>query len=249
MGSEYRYSARPPSILRRSAVPGSGSNGKSARPSGLDWPAWLALLERKRRLVAQNHAVNSLTTSPHYFFLATYSSFRLDGIDVTEEQVIDACAQTAAQRKLRSRADQRVRNHTAILHHIERTLRIGQSLKSAAVVRWYTSISSGLCNSALGSETMSRLEQIARRINAPQLRLQAALREIVATHAALLVDPLFPSFNGILSRLLLRYQLGRCGLPFVVFNPGARVAHSTPQTSLSLQLLTAIDESYDLLLM
>jgi hypothetical protein len=248
MGSEYRYSSRPPSILRRSGIQTRPSDGRAARPSGLDWPAWLALIERKRRLLARNQLLNPLPIPPQYFILATYSSFRLDGIDLTEKQVLDACSRAAPGRKLRSRAAQRLRNHSAILHHIENDLRLGQPIKPAAVVRWYTSISSGLSTNALGIEIMTRLEQVARRINAPQLRLQAALQEIVHTHTVLLSDPLFPSFNGILSRLLLRYHLGRCGLPFVVFNPSVRISNVSSEASLTLQVLTAIDESYDLLL-
>jgi hypothetical protein len=64
----------------------------------------------------------------------------------------------------------------------------------------------------------------------------------------LLVDPLFPGFNGILSRLLLRYHLGRCGLPFVIFdNNFAPSAHNS-EPHLTLKLLEAVDETYQALL-
>jgi hypothetical protein len=248
MGSEYRYSSRPASILRRSGIQTRPSDGHGGRPSGLDWPAWLALIERKRRLFQRNQNLNPAPLPAQYFVLATHSSFALEGIELTAEQVQDSISHGPAQRKFRSRAAQRVRNHVAILHGIENALRVGEPLKTSAVVRWYTSISSGLSTAGLGAAVMTRLENIARRINSPQLRLQPALQEIVQTHADLLSDPLLPSFNGILSRLLLRYHLGRCALPFVVFDPAARVSDVSPETALTLRLLVGIDESYDLLL-
>jgi hypothetical protein len=134
------------------------------------------------------------------------------------------------------------------LHSIEGTLRNNWPLKSAAVLRWYTSISSGLSTNELGVEKMSRLEQIVRRIDSPQLRLQPSVQEIARTHVELLNDPLFPSFNGILSRLLLRYHLGRCSLPFVIFDEAIPISSLMLEQSLTLSLLASIDESFDSLL-
>jgi hypothetical protein len=152
------------------------------------------------------------------------------------------------RQSLRSRAGQRVRNHVSILHRIESSLRLGEPLKAAVVVRWYTIIGSGLINAALSDTTIARLDQVVRRINSPQLRLQAALADTARLHVQLLNDPLVPSFNGILSRLLLRYNLGRIGLPPVVFDPQADAPKLLDETMLLARILELIHESYDLLL-
>jgi hypothetical protein len=246
MGIQKRHTV-PVSILKKASIPRRRAPG-DARPNSLDWPAWLGLLDRKRRLLQRSTATPPASVPEDYFVAATCGSFVLEGIDVTEPEVIDALTRGAAQRRFRSRTAQRVRNHVAVLRTIEIALRIGQPLKTAAVVRWYTSISSGLSVAPLSNERMSRLDQIARRINSPQLRLQPAIQEIVRTHLELLVDPLFPGFNGILSRLLLRYHLGRCGLPFVTFSDTfAPAAHNT-EPHITLKLLEAVDETYQLLL-
>jgi hypothetical protein len=214
---------------------------------------WLRLIERKRRLLQRTQSVGGappVEIPDNCYALATYSSFKIEGIAITQEEVVEGLSprRAAAQRKFRSRNVQRIRNHVAILLTIEQALRLGQPLKTSAVLRWYTSISSGLSTTALGAEPMGRLEQFARRINSPQLRLQPALQEIAQTHTELIADPLFPSFNGILARLLLRYHLGRCSLPFVIFDDAISTDVFVRPQSLTLQLLVAIDQSYDLLL-
>ena len=95
---------------------------------------------------------------------------------------------------------------------------------------------------------MSRSSTSCARIDSPQLRLQPAVHEIARTHVELLSDALFPSFNGILSRLLMRYHLGRCGLPAVVFDESIPLSSLAIEQSLTMCLLAGIDESYDLLL-
>jgi hypothetical protein len=245
---KFRHSNRPAPILRRSGVQTRSPDDRRGRPAGLDWPAWLAIIERKRRLFHRHQSLKPTPLPARYFLLATYASFKLEGIDLTEKHVSDAASHGPPQRKFRSRSAQRIRNHVAILRHIENRLRIGQPLKTSAVIRWYTSISSGLSTTLPGQQTLSRLEHVARRINSPQLRLRPALQEVVQTHQDLLADPLFPSFNGILSRLLLRYHLGRCSLPFVIFDPAGQGSEPATPTSFTLQLLTAIDESYDQLM-
>jgi hypothetical protein len=65
----------------------------------------------------------------------------------------------------------------------------------------------------------------------------------------MLADPVVPSFNGILARLLLRYHLGRCGLPPVLFAPdldGAGRLLDEPR--LLARLLELIHQSYGALL-
>jgi hypothetical protein len=246
MGMQKRHTVSI-SILNKASIPRRRPPG-DARPDGLDWPVWLGLIDRKRRLLQRSVDVSPTAVPEDYFVVATCGSFRLEGIDITEQEVIDVLTHGAAQRRFRSRAAQRIRNHVAILHTIEIALRIGRPLKTAAVVRWYTSISSGLSLAPLSNESMTRLDQIARRINSPQLRLQPAIQEIVRTHLELLVDPLFPGFNGILSRLLLRYHLGRCGLPFVTFNEQFAPAAPSTEAHITLKLMQAMDETYQLLL-
>jgi hypothetical protein len=220
-----------------------------AKPVSIDWPAWVERIDRKRRAAHRNYNHDKPAPPPQsYYVNTTVSSFRLEGIDCSIHEAYDAIEHGAARRKFRSRAAQRIRNHVAILHSIEATLRNNWPLKSAAVLRWYTSISSGLSTNELGFEKMSRLEQVVRRIDSPQLRLQPAIQEIARTHAELLSDQLFPSFNGILSRLLLRYHLGRCGLPSVVFDEAIPLSSLAIEQSLAMCLLGAIDESYDTLL-
>jgi hypothetical protein len=82
-------------------------------------------------------------------------------------------------------------------------------------------------------------------MNSPQLRLGPALREIATMHVLLLADPFVPGFNGILARLLLRYHLGRCGLPPVLFDPAADAAHLASEATLLPRLLDLITESYE----
>src|SRR3954464_438423 len=135
----------------------AGADGR--RPSSLDWPAWLRLIERKRRLFQRSNSVSPVAIPEQCFALATYSSFKIEDIAITEEDVVEGLRRrAAAQRRFRSRNVQRIRNHVAILRTIESALRLGQPLKTSAAVRWYTSISSGLSTTELGVERMGRLD-------------------------------------------------------------------------------------------
>jgi hypothetical protein len=211
------------------------------------------LVERKRRLVTRPDQRRPRPLPDSILQLGTLASFRLEGIELEDETAIDALRPGALKpgrdhNHFRSRLAMRVRNHVAILHRIERGLHHGESLKTAAVVRWYTLISSGLSITSLDEPTMARLDQLVRRINSPHLRLQPAIQEIARLHAQSIADPLVPGFNGILARLLLRYHLGRCGLPPVVFHAESDASLLTDETTLLGRLLELIDESYDLLL-
>jgi hypothetical protein len=64
----------------------------------------------------------------------------------------------------------------------------------------------------------------------------------------LLVDPLVQGFNGILCRLLLRYQLGRCALPAVFFHPDTPPSNFLSVLTFLPILMEEIDRSFDLLL-
>src|SRR5204863_6467526 len=136
-------------------------------------------------------------------------------------------------------------------HHVESRLREGSPLTTDGVVRWYTAISAGLSTTGLDQAATARMEEVVRRINSPQLRMQPALREIAAAYAKLLADPLVPGFNGILTRLLLRYHLGRCGLPAVVFDPEIDAAAATTTNGEDRwvgRLIEMLEQTYDELL-
>jgi hypothetical protein len=201
-------------------------------------------MERKRSLVGRsaNHAPPA-----DYYGRATYSSFRLEGLDVREQEVWEALGPGNGRPMLRSRQAQRMRTHAAILHHIEGDLRSGLPLRSEGVVRWYTGISAGLSTTGLEQATEVRLGDVVRRINSPQMRIRAAIREITVTHAQLIADPLVPAFNGILARLLLRYHLGRCGLPAIIFDPEVD-GTARHVEEMELRMVQLLDGSFDALL-
>jgi hypothetical protein len=219
-----------------------------APQTAADWTLWLRLIERKRRLLTRlsprgGHLPRTLLAR------LTAVSFRLDGLEVSDEQVADAISKTRRRKPFRSRLGQRLRNHLAILRGIERMVRRAQPLKVASVLRWYTSVSWGLCNSSLDEGSMDRLETVVRRMSSPRLQLQPAIRDVAQLHVQLMVDPVVPSFNGILARLLLSYHLGRCGLPPVVFDPTVDRPLLAQAPSLLTRLMDLVDASYSLMLM
>jgi hypothetical protein len=212
----------------------------------IDWPRWLRIVQRKRRKAAQRDAPRRASPPPHYFAIATLRSFQIEGIPLNQAEFTHAMARGWGGKSLRSRTDQRVRNHVAILRRIELSLKVGATLTSQTVLRWYTLISCGLSLAALDDSTMARLENIVRRINSPQFRLQPAITEIAHVHAQLNSDPLVPSFNGILARLLLQYHLGRCGLPRVVFDPTADSALLNDEPRLLKRILEIVEAAYEI---
>jgi len=217
-----------------------------ARPLSVDveWPRWLRGIERKRRSLAAK-----ASTAPDTLIRqATLSSFRLEGIDASEADLEEAVTPTRNRRLFRSGQRTRMRNHLAILFSVERLLRKRHPLKAAHVVRWYTVIGGGLSTTSLAEPEMERIERVVRRINSPQMRLQPALQEIAKLHCDLLADPMFPSFNGILARLLLRVHLGHCGLPPVVFDPAVDRQRFSDPNLLLPRLLELVDRSLDGLL-
>jgi len=215
----------------------------------IDWPRWLRVIQRKRRMAAKPdapHDTRRITPPPaDYFAIATLRSFQLEGIPLNQSEFTHAMARGWGTNALRSRTDQRVRNHVAILRRIESSLRAGATLTSQTVLRWYTSISCGLSLAALDETTMARLENVVRRINSPQFRLQPAITEIAQIHAQLNSDPLVPSFNGILARLLLQYHLGRCGLPRVLFDTTADSTLLKDEPRLLKRILEMVEAAYE----
>ena len=224
-----------------------------ATPTGsipaFDWAHWLRITERRRRLVAQADPRAVKAFWARYYLVATDASFRLDGLDLPGADLAAALDPAGRARAFRSRQQQRVRNHVAILRHLETLLRRGGTLKSADVVRWYTSVASGLSTTQFDEPTAARLDAVVRQINSPHLRLRPAVQGIARLHRQMLADPVVPSFNGILARLLLRYHLGRCGLPPVMFVPEMdKGLNLLDEQRLLYRLLELIDESYAALL-
>jgi hypothetical protein len=180
---------------------------------------------------------------PGYYERFTHMSFRLDGLDLSEEEVREALARGGAARTCRTCQARRIRNYAAILRRIERLLRAGRALTAADVIRWYTLVACGLSCGWIGEEAPRRLDRIVSAMNSPQLRLGPAVRDIASVHVRLLGDPFVPGFNGILARLLLRYHLGRCGLPPVLFRP-ADTSLPTNEATLLPTLLELLLEAY-----
>jgi hypothetical protein len=182
-----------------------------------------------------------------YYLRATWVSFLLEGLEVSEADVREALGPGSDRAGLRARQALRLRNHAAILHRIENDLAQGLPLTGDGVLRWYVAMSAGLSTTGLDQAAAARLDEVVRRVNAPQMRVGAALREVAETHVRLLADPLVPSFNGILARLLLRYHLGRCGLPGVVFDAQVDRRQVSAEGMLA-RLMELLEVTYDRLL-
>ena len=205
----------------------------------------LRRLERKRRLFQR--LMQSQSLPPELFIRLTRSSFCLEGLPVTEPEVVTAVAGAQDRRSLRPPQALRIRNHVAILRAIEKNVRAGQQLTARAVLRWYTSISCGLSIAAVDGARYERLEQCLRRMNSPQARIQQAVADAASLHAQLLADPLFPGFNGIVARLMLQYHLARCELPPVVFDAD-RDRTPLADGAFASRLLDLVTESHEWLL-
>jgi hypothetical protein len=197
-----------------------------------------------RTLLRRRVATGAAPLQPDYFERATCVSFRMDGVPLAGGEFRAALARVGA-RGCRSRAAQRVRNHVAILRRIETLLARGRPLQSADLVRWYTSIASGLSAGGIADATLSRIDRTVSAVNSPRLRFLPAVKDVAALHVTLLADPFVPGFNGILARLLLRYHMGRCGLPAVVFDPDTDPPRLTSVAKLEPRLLELITMSYD----
>jgi hypothetical protein len=240
----HRLPQEPAAVIR------AHRRGETPAHAEIDWPQWVRSTERKRRLAARQEVALPALAAPSsaswhgYFLAATDASFRLDGMHLPPRDLGAALARGWGVNVFRPRQQQRVRNHVAILRRIERLLRLGDALKSNEVVRWYTSVASGLSTTCLDEPTTVRLEGIVRQVNSPHLRLCPAVQGIARLHGQMLADPVVPSFNGILARLLLRYHLGRCGLPPVLFVPERDGALLLDEPRLLARLLELIDEAY-----
>jgi hypothetical protein len=242
---------RPEKLFQQSPV-GPSNAPSGLRPSGRrpqqqhgeNKAAALRRIERKRRLVQRAFPDGFLLPS-ELLGRITYGSFRLEALSITERDVSEALSCGAGRRAFRPPQLLRIRNHVAILRHIQKSIRHGQELKLPVVVRWYTSFSCGL-SMGVDLARIGRLEQYLCRINSPQLRLQQAIADVAQVYVQLTSDPIFPGFNGILARLLLQSHLARCRLPMVTFDAiDERVGPAA--SSFELTLLEMISDAYDVL--
>ena len=231
-------------------VSGAVHAARGTAPAAVDWAQWLRVAERGRRLAARRGGRAAKQFWADYYLAAPDASFRLEGLDLPPADLAAALARGGgAVRAFRSRQQQRVRNHVAILRRLDTLLRRGDALRPPEVVRWYTSIACGLSTTRLDEPTAARLEGVVRQVNSPHLRLRPAVQGIARLHRQMLADPLVPSFNGILARLLLHYHLGRCGLPPVLFAPHVDTTDRLLDEQQLLQrLLQLIHETYAALL-
>jgi hypothetical protein len=234
--------ARTFAPLARSMADGQDSPGTRIRspaaPPSAARSAARALLRSRQALPA------GATSNGQYREQATCVSFQMDGLPLSPAEFRAAMAGGAA-RTCRTRSAQRVRNHVAILRRVESLLRSNRPLQRADVIRWYTSIAGGLSAGGIADGMIGRLDRIVSAVNSPRLRFWPAVKDVAALHVDLLADPFVPGFNGILARLLLRYHMGRCGLPPVVFDPATDPPRLTSVPKLEPRLLELIAHSYD----
>jgi hypothetical protein len=227
--------------LERTPIPGRNA---AAPRDGQKPAAWReaarALLRARSGAGAREHS----GPGDDYFERATCVSFQMDGMPLTVAEYRAALTSRGNGRACRSRSAQRARNHVAILRGIESLLWHGRPIQPRDVVRWYTLIACGLSAGAIGGPAETRIARIVSSVNSPRLRFWPAVQEVAALHVDLVTDPFVPGFNGILSRLLLRYHMGRCGLPPVVFDPVRDVESLTSVSKLEPRLLELIVECY-----
>ena len=232
--------------LDRSGARTRGASERAPQPQGRpSWRSAAQALLRTRRAAPLESRRRAHDPLPDYFERATCVSFQMDGVPLSPAEFRAALTRGAAARACRAGSARRARNHVAILRRIESLLRRGRPLHAADVVRWYTSIAGGLSAGAIDAATAARVDRIVSAVNSPRLRFWPAVQEVAALHVHLLADPFVPGFNGILARLLLRYHMGRCGLPPVVFDPAADVPRLCEVAKLEPRLLELIVEGYD----
>lgn len=150
-------------------------------------------------------------------------------------------------RLCRSRQAQRVRNHFSALRQIERLIRAQRPLTTSIAVRWYTALTCGLPTAQFDDQCHQRLDRTVRRLNSPHFHLRPAVEQAAANYFDLLSTPFVPSFNGILARLLIACQLGRAGVPPLLYDASADPDDPEKECE-PARLLELIDRSYDALL-
>jgi hypothetical protein len=233
----------PPDPRPASPIVRASPRRYTAVPAAVDVQAWSRSIDRLRA----QHPRSDWSPDRDFLERATYGSFRLDGISLSPGDVHASLARDNKHRGFRSRIGHRLRNHAAILLSIERDLARRSPLKQSTVLRWYTGLSCGLSHTMPAEPKLERIESVVRRVNSPHMRLSAALADIVELQVELQQDALVPSFSGLLNRLLLHYQLGRCGLRPVTFDPDRDAGtFATNATGLG-RLMELIEHAYEAL--
>ena len=190
------------------------ATGPSLRRTSRERPVTLRSIEQARaRLPRRDWLL------PRPFLVdATSASFRIDGIPVTIEQVTRALGHQQSVRAFRSPLSIRLRAHAAILRCVERIVAADRPLRPANLYRWYAGLSAGL---GVGrADDARRAADVVARANLPTVRLSTALADILELYDDVMKNPIVPSYNGIIARLLLNLHLGRCGLLPVIVEPG-----------------------------
>ena len=206
-----------------------------------DAPDQLAWLEKTRDRVRRN----SIRVGASFIERSTHSSYQLDGVTLPPGAVREAMNARAGKWAMRPRTAQRIRNHASIQFQIERMLRRRIGLSAGTLVRWYTSLSTGLCGTQMQRSEVERLESVAARVNVTPHRVGAALDQVAALQVELLSEPVVPSFSGIFARLVLHMHLGRCGLPPVVMDSGVDSSVLKQPSRLSTKLAEMVARSYE----
>ena len=214
----------------------------------INWDKAKNRCEAYRRKLDDLDPFQSVLTSHCFLADATRSSFGLDGMEISANDAIVALDSLSAHKTIRSRMMQRIRNHVAALRTVDARVHHKQQLTTANFMRWYISFGCGLCPSTPDPSGIARIEHQIQQIISPELRFKAAIQQIVKLQITRTVDPLVPSFNGILSRLLLRYHIGRCGLPPIVFPEGTTEKMLTSERKLTNLILECVDSSYAMLI-
>jgi hypothetical protein len=227
-------------------ISSSPARHRNAEDSATPWRSWTLATERKRLVLARRPSA----LAPARMLLAqiTQRSFQLDQIEVSDQMLAQALWHGGVQRSFRSRQVQRFRNHVAILRRIQLMGRRERMLAPHEVVRWYASIGCGLPAAPLDESTLSRLDLVVRQLNSASSGLRNAVESIARHHRDILIDPIVPSFNGILSRLLLQYHLVRCKLPLVLFSSDGVGEKQQSHPKFIGRLLILLTESFDRLI-
>lgn len=225
-------------LVRPAAFVTSPPAGPTRTADADDWKRWIRQVVRLRSTVwlsasssvsADGCIADTDLPRPPRDYLAevTRVSFAMDGIDVAERDVQQAVLAWPVGRSLGPRQGARLRAHVAVLRRVEHQARRRLPLTPTEVSRWHAAMLAGLPAAGLDGAASERLAQVCARVSSPHRRLRPAIEEIARLHIGLLADPLVPSFNGILARLLLAAHLARCGLPPVC--PASTPASDVPR--------------------
>ena len=225
--SAASHASAEPRRVRPLVSRGDSAEAKEPRPANIirlrpaipsDARQWSRAIDRRVKLWQGNRESKMPMVPAVHLTAVSRASFCLDGIDISPRNAQAAVDNDSGGRTLGSRHAQRMRGHVAILRRIERLGRRQVALLPGEVFRWHAALACGLPTAVPDAALNTRLTDVCFRLATPHRRMVPAIEEAARLYADLLIDPLFPNFNGILARLLLAYALARSGLPPVVFD-------------------------------